>query len=348
VISVGIKEDLEKSKMDRERVDGLVRLAKTSRTATELRKTVRALTREVSELRSELALSLGTDKSSSIKIPRMKKSQTGHLTPVCLWSDHHIEELVPLDQTNGLNEYNPEIAERRFEALVHNSVKLIKHEEKRSKISEAVVWLGGDFMSGYIHDDLVEVCSTPPLETASIVHDRLLGGLEFIASKLKADRIYVPTSYGNHGRINFGRPRIATAAAHNLEHAMYRTLARDLKDDDRFVFDVLPTRLKILDLGGFKIRFSHGDDIRYQGGTGGFHAPLVNQVRRWNQETPVNLDCIGHYHTFVDLRFAVINGSLIGHSEYSRKFGFEVPQQVLFFIDRDRNMRAGTYPVWVE
>jgi hypothetical protein len=342
------KDELSKAKGERERIDGLVRLAKTSRTASELRKIVRSLTRELEESRSELAVSLGNYGSKPIKIPRLKASERGYSTPVCLWSDHHIEEIVPLEQTNGLNEYNPEIAKKRFEVLVHNTVKLIRHEEKRSKISEVIVWLGGDFMSGFIHEDLVEVCSTPPLETAALVNERLLGGLEFIASKLKADRIYVPTSYGNHGRINSGKPRIATAAAHNVEHAVYKTLARHFAEDDRFVFDVLPTRLKILDLGGFKIRFSHGDDIRYQGGTGGFHAPLVNQIRRWNQETPVDLDCMGHYHTFVDLRFAVMNGSLIGHSEYSRKFGFEVPQQVLFFIDRDRNMRSGTYPVWVE
>tara|TARA_R110002110_G_scaffold66847_3_gene182650 strand:- start:16164 stop:17201 length:1038 start_codon:yes stop_codon:yes gene_type:complete len=342
------RDDLSKAKLDRERVDGLVKLSRNSRTTTELRKVVRSLTRELEESRSELAISLGNYGSKPIKIPKLKKSKKGYSTPVCLWSDHHIEEIVPLSQTNGLNEYNSDISKSRFEVLVHNSVDLIKHEEKRSKISEAVIWLGGDFMSGFIHEDLVEICSTPPLETAAIVHERLLGGLEFMASSLNVDRIYVPTSYGNHGRINSGRPRIATAAAHNVEHALYRTLARHFAEDDRFVFDVSPTRLKIVDLGGFKIRFSHGDDIRYQGGTGGFHAPLVNQVRRWNQETVVDLDCIGHYHTFVDLRFAVINGSLIGHSEYSRKFGFEVPQQVLFFIDRDRNMRAGTYPVWVE
>lgn len=342
------KDDLDAAKAERERVEGLVRLSRSSKTTNELKKLVRSLTKEVEELKSELSLSLGSYGIKPIKIPRKKNSGKGYSTPVCLWSDHHIEEVVPLEQTNGLNEYNPDISKARFERLIQNSLKLIKHEEKRSKISEVVVWLGGDFMSGFIHEDLVEVTATPPLETAAIIQERLLGGLMFLANNLKVDRIYVPTSYGNHGRINSGRPRIATAASHNLEHAIYKSMARHLADDDRFLFDTLPTRLKILDLGGFKIRFSHGDDIKYQGGTGGFHAPLVNQVRRWNMETQVDLDCIGHYHTFVDLRFALMNGSLIGHSEYSRKFGFEVPQQVLFFIDMEKKMRAGTYPVWVD
>ncbi len=346
---MSIKDNLEKEKSDRERAEGLLRIANLGRGAKELRATVRALTAELEDVRRELALSIGSDGLDKIHIPPGRFSEKGEVVPVLLFSDHHIEELVPLNQTNGRNEYSPEIAKARFEKLLYNSAKLIKHEASRSKIDKIVVWLGGDFMSGHIHADLVEITDTAPLETALIVHERLRSGLEFLAEETKAEQVFVPTSYGNHGRITQGRPRIATAASHNIEHMIYRTLARELSGDSRFVFDVQPTRLKILDVGGFKIRFSHGDDIRYAGGTGGFHAPLVNQIRRWNAETPVDLDCMGHYHTFVYLPgLAVMNGSLIGASEYSRRFGFEVPRQVLFYVDIDRKEQAGTYPVWVD
>jgi len=346
---VSIRDELEKEKSQRERAEGLLRIANLGRGAKELRATVRALTTELDDVRRELALAIGTAGLDPIHVPPGRHQMKSEVVPVLLMSDHHIEEIVPLTQTNGRNEYSPEIAKKRFERLLYNATRLIKHEAERSKIGRVVVWLGGDFMSGHIHADLVEITDTAPLETALIVHERLRSGLEFIASETKAEQVLVPTSYGNHGRITSGRPRIATAASHNLEHMIYRTLARELSEDSRFVFDVQPTRLKILDLGGYKIRFSHGDDIKYQGGTGGFHAPLVNQIRRWNSETPVDLDCMGHYHTFVYLPgLAVMNGSLIGASEYSRKFGFEVPRQVLFFVDMTRKEQAGTYPVWVD
>ena len=346
---MSIKDTLDNALSDQERVEGLIKLAQLNKSQKELRSTVRSLTAELEQIRAELTLSLGTIDAKPIKVRKLSKDLKGYSTPVLMWSDHHIEELVPLEQTNYRNEYNPEIAERRFDVLVNRSCDLIRHEAKRSKVGDVVVWLGGDFMSGFIHDDLIEVCSTPPLVTAEIVLKRLMGGLRFVADQTKAETIYIPTSYGNHGRINQGRPRIATAADHNLEHMIYRSLARELESDSRFIFDVQNTRLKILDLDGFQIRFSYGVDIIYAGGTGGFHAPLVNQVRRWNQETPVDLDVMGHYHTFTDLPgLAVMNGSLIGHSEYSRKFGYSEPLQVLFFVDRERNAKAGTYPIWVD
>ena len=346
---MSIKDTLDNALSDQERVDGLIKLAQLNKTQKELRATVKYLTAEVQQLQSEIALSLSTVDAAPIKTRKLAKDKSGYSTPVLMWSDHHIEEIVPLEQTNNRNEYNPEIAERRFDVLVNRSCDLIRHESRRSKIGDAVVWLGGDFMSGFIHDDLIEVCATPPLLTAEIVMKRLLGALQFIADKTKIDSIYVPTSYGNHGRISSGKPRIATAADHNLEHMVYRTLARELQSDSRFVFDVQRTRLKILDLEGYRIRFSHGDDLKYSGGNAGFHGPVMNQVRKWNQETPVDLDVMGHYHTFADLPgLAVMNGSLIGHSEYSKKFGYSHPLQVLFFVDRERNDKSSTHPIWVD
>jgi hypothetical protein len=345
---MSIKKKLSEKKEEKHLADGMIRLSRSVKATSELRKTVKYLTKEVEDLTRDLSLAIGTSGLKPIKVPRKKRKTKNHLTPVVLWSDHHIEEVVPPEQTNFLNSYGPEESESRFNRLVEETERMIKRDSSLGNVSEAVIWLGGDFISGHIHDDLIEATAMAPLEAGHLVYQRLMGGLEYLSSALPLDRFYIPTSYGNHGRITSGKPRIATAASHNIEQAIYRSMARDLKDDDRFVFDCQPTRLKILDLHGFKIRFSHGDDIRYQGGTGGFHAPLVNQVRRWNQETQVDLDCLGHYHTFVDLRFALMNGSLIGHSEYSRKFGFEVPQQVYFVVDHSKNLRSGTYPIWVD
>ncbi|MBE85130.1 MAG: hypothetical protein CME21_21450 [Gemmatimonadetes bacterium] len=341
------KKDLDKARREKEIADGLVRLSRQATSTKELRASVRALTRELDETRRDLAIAIGSSGLKPIKIKK-RKSARGSVVPVLLFSDWHIEEIVPADQTDGLNEYNLDIAKLRMERLLENSAKMISSEIEKSKVSEAVVWLGGDFLSGYIHDELIETTLMPPLRTAEVVYEWLMGALKFIADQTKVERVLIPTSYGNHGRITTGKPRYATAPYHNVEQMVYRSMSRDLSDDDRFVFDVRDTRVKILDIDGFKLRVHHGDDLRYQGGTGGFHAPLVNLIRRWDQMTPAHFTVMGHYHTMTPLRFACINGSLIGPSEYSRRFGSERPTQTFLVLDKERNELAGVSPIWVE
>jgi len=345
---VGVLNNLDASKEESEKAQGLARLAKQKRTERELRGLVSALTAEIDEMQRALDLCDLVTESKPLRLPKPKKRTGSPVTPVVLWSDWHIEETVLGSQTNGRNEYNPDVARARYERLIDNTSHLINRESTTSSIGEAVVWLGGDFMSGHIHEDLVEVTSTSPTETAAIAHQWLLDGLKYVADQTKLDRILVPTSFGNHGRINKGRPRIATAASHNLEQFVYGLIARDLKDDNRFQLDVSPTAFKYLSLGDMCVRFTHGDTFSYGGGIGGLAIPLHKAVARWNEETRATLTCFGHYHQKRDFEFAVGNGSLIGTSEYSRRFGYEPPQQVLFFIDRERNAKAGVHPVFVE
>ncbi len=76
-----------------------------------------------------------------------------------LWSDWHVDELITPETTMGLNEWNPKIAERSIETLVDNSLNLIELESKLVKLPDIVVWLGGDFISGPIHEEL-EITNT--------------------------------------------------------------------------------------------------------------------------------------------------------------------------------------------
>jgi len=346
-----IKDDLEGKKEERDRVRGLAGIAKQRRTEGELRRLVRSLATEVDELRRDLEISLGTEgyKPIKIKLPKNKKSGTRSVTPLAIWSDWHIEEIVDPVSTNGRNIYNPEIARKRFENLIEHTAWLIQREAKTHRIDEIIVGLLGDFMSGHIHEDLIEVTATAPLETAFIIHQWLIDGLLYVADQTKIQKIFVPTSWGNHGRITSGRPRIATAAHHNIEQLIFRSIARDLKDDKRFVFDTSPTAFKYISLGdNYTIRFNHGDTFKFRGGTAGLTAPFHNALRGWEQETHADLTCVGHWHQRLDLKMGLFNGSLIGASEYSRRFGFEVPSQTLAFIDRDRGLKAGVYPIFVE
>ncbi len=343
---MSIMEDLDEASEEVDRTRGLVHLAKQKRSANELKGLVKELTGEVEALDRELHVAINTKPCKPLKVSRKKKTK-GVVVPLVLWSDWHIEEEVRLEQTNGTNEYDLGIARKRYERLVENAVAMIQREARDSAVPDVVVWLGGDFMSGHIHPELAELTSLSPTEAAFTVHQWLSEALLYIADRTKA-KILVPSSYGNHGRISFGKPRVGTGAKHNLEQHVYKLIQRELKDDDRFSIDCSDTAFKYVDLGGYTLRFHHGDAVGYGGGVGGLSIPLNRALARWDAETHADLTIIGHWHQKLDGERWLVNGSLIGTSEYGRRFGYEPPQQVVTMIDMDRKRKAGTHPLFVD
>ena len=53
---------------------------------------------------------------------------------------------------------------------------------------------------------------------------------------------------------------------------------------------------------------------------------------------------IGHWHSLIYGQSVVINGSLKGYDEYAKrfKFGFERPQQALFYVAPERGITMRT------
>ena len=88
---------------------------------------------------------------------------------------------------------------------------------------------------------------------------------------------------------------------------------------------------------GRNVRFTHGDDVRYNGGVGGLTIPLRKAIDSWNQSHRAWLTCSGHWHTWMDARDFVVNGSLIGYTAFAQaiKARWEPASQAFFLVDRD-------------
>ena len=99
----------------------------------------------------------------------------------------------------------------------------------------------------------------------------------------------------------------------------------------------------------YTVRFTHGDQVGYSGGVGGVTIPLNKKIANWDVGRKADVTCIGHFHQYMSLPHAVINGSLIGYGPYAVSIGakFEQPQQSFFLIDSRRGKTA-SYPIWVE
>lgn len=204
-------------------------------------------------------------------------------------------------------------------------------------------------VSGYIHEELVEANYLSPTEAIRLAQRMLVRGIDLLLSRGDLKRLVIPCCFGNHGRTTNKR-RISTGAKNSFEWLMYHTLADHYRGESRVEFIIADGAHVYLDCYGVEVRFTHGDDLRYQGGIGGITIPLRKATDSWDQFKRAGLTVFGHWHVLDNYgAWAVGNGSLIGYNAYalSIKARFEPPQQAFFLIDSERKRKTGAFPIFV-
>lgn len=267
-------------------------------------------------------------------------------TAFALASDWHVEETVDPATVNGLNAYDLSIAQTRARRFF-SGVSAMLDDQPRFRIRELVLWLGGDLITGTIHDELLESNGLSPMLAVRFVR-RLVGdGLRMLLSAHpELERITVPCSHGNHGR-NTHKPRISTGADNSLEHALYLQLADDFRAEPRVRFDIARGELVYLSVYDRRFRFTHGDAVKYGGGVGGITIPISKAVASWDRSIRADVTCMGHWHQLLYGGSFIVNGSLIGPSAYTVriKAAMEPGQQAFFLADSKRGLCQQT-PIW--
>lgn len=260
---------------------------------------------------------------------------------VLQWSDWHIEERVDLRSVNGLNEFNLSIADKRINQLLNDTSRIIDTIKGPYKSKKIVIHLGGDFITGNIHDELKESNHLLPTEAIIEAQNKIAGAIDFLLDKTGLP-IEIVTSTGNHGRMT-QKQRISTELGNSLEHYMYYVLGESYKNNKFVKFHQQLGYHTIVDIYGTLTRFHHGHFIRYMGGVGGPTISINKAISQWNKAIRnVALDVFGHFHQSLLGKSFIINGSLIGWNSYAIniKADFEPPSQNLFVIDslRGRTM----------
>ena len=280
-----------------------------------------------------------------------EKSGLREMTAVALLSDLHVEEPVDPKSVAGRNEYNLEIADRRLKRFFDGFIWNVQHHRASKKVAirTGVLWCGGDFMSGFIHEDLVQSNALSPTETMLWLLPRLRNGITHVLNSLGLDRLVIPCSYGNHGRTT-PKTRIQNGASNSYEYMMYNVLAAEFKalGEKRVVFEITPSPHQYVDVYGFTLHFHHGDSVRYMGGVGGLSVPLLKAIAPWDQIKRADYHHIGHFHQITDLGRVLVNGSLIGYGPYSQwiRASFEQPAQMFYLLDSKRG-KTFVAPIWV-
>ncbi len=276
-------------------------------------------------------------------VPVSRHSPRSPGMPMTIWSDWHWGETVRLDDMGGRNEFTHEIALRRVDALVDRTVHILRDYGGRAPEYPGIyVCLGGDMMSGGIHDELVETNWAPGVGQAFQLHEVLAGALLAMADEF--GEVHVPCVVGNHGR-NAKRPRAKLAIHENSEYWLYLALERHFASDDRFHFTVATSSDIDMVVYDHRFRLTHGDTLGVKGGDGqiGALGPIVRGVLKTNAaDREINLGfdtaIIGHWHSYQargSLVRAIVNGTLKGYDEYAYRFlraPFGRPSQALWLV----------------
>jgi hypothetical protein len=264
---------------------------------------------------------------------------------VVLASDWHIEERVRPEVVNGLNNFSVNIARKRAEQFFQNTLKLVEKERYATKIDTLVLALLGDFISGNIHEELLENCELQPIDAMIEAENMILSGIQYLLDNSDL-RLIIPCHVGNHTRIT-RKVHISTESGNSLETIMYHHLKNHFKDNDRVEVLISPSYLSYLDLWGYTICFSHGHAVKYGGGVGGLTIPLRKAIAQWQKTRRADLYCIGHWHQYLDIGEAIVNGSLVGYNAFAVfiKAEYERPKQAFFLINRKYNQKTVVCPI---
>jgi hypothetical protein len=315
------------------------------------------LAKEISKLKSELARSKSNQKNledelreyelrqkfldetdrSQVNLHQIKSvNRIGESAAIFCYSCWHVEERVDKNVTNGLNEYNPTIAEKRIKNVFANGIDIYKKLQSFTKMNEVYVWLGGDIITGYIHEELQEGNYMSPGEACLFAEDLIVSGLTAIRKQLRPARMVIITNNGNHDRTT-KKKRIATSYKNSHSWLMYEHLRRLFNPPDTF-WRIGTGYHNYFRIYNHDYRFHHGDAIKYQGGIGGVTIPANKKINQWNKSKKVDYDVFGHWHQTADMKNFTMVGTVKGYDSFSIEIGadYEPPSQGLIITSKAR------------
>lgn len=329
--------------------------ARVAKRARESRRVIKALEKELGEYQDRLAhldsLAEAPDPEPYSVTAKRRKRGVPNAAYVMLASDWHMGERVRPETVGNRNEYNPDIAQERAQQFFESNLTMLNAARSAWRIDTGVLWLGGDLMTGYIHEEYEEDNFLSPVEESLLVFRTLNAGFRYLLDKSDLETILVPTSHGNHGRTG-KKLRISTSQRNSYEWQLYRFLEEHWKNEPRLKFQVANGYHNVVSIFDRRIRFHHGDQVGYQGGIGGLSIPVNKRIGRQAKADAeqVYLDCLGHFHSLQFPKDFIVNGSLIGWNAYAeaKGFGYEEPMQASFVIDDRYGLVSNFNPILVK
>ena len=281
-----------------------------------------------------------------LREPRAGLSDAG--IPTLLLSDIHWGEVVRSDEIGGINAYDMPIARERLRSVVNKAAELLR-DHVVGDYPGIVVNLGGDMISGSIHDELLQTNEGTVMEQMLDLFEHLQSAIKFLADEF--GRVHLPCVTGNHGRSN--KKWQAKQRAHlSYEWLLYQFLARSFRNDERVSFQIPDGPDADYDLLGTRYRLTHGDTFRGGDGIIGPIGPVTRGTLKRGRMadamgTPFDVLLLGHWHTLTWGANFIINGSTKGFDEFAMSLSItpEPPAQALW-LTTEKHGRTIQLPLY--
>ena len=268
--------------------------------------------------------------------------------PTLLLSDLHWGEVVRPEEIGGVNAYDMAIAQARLQRVIGKTKSLLR-DHVVGDYPGIVVCLGGDMVSGSMHDELEQTNDGTVMQQMLDLFEHLQRALLELADEF--GKVHVPAVTGNHGRSN-KKWQAKQRAALSYEWLMYQFLQRALAGDDRISFQVPDGPDTSFELQGTKYRLTHGDAFKSSDSVIGPVGPITRGTLKRSRmalamSQPFDHLLLGHWHQLIWGSNFIVNGSLKGYDEYSMSYSFtpEPPCQALW-LTTERHGRTIQLPVY--
>ena len=286
--------------------------------------------------------------SSSFKPPRWITKRNSKKTkgiPTLFLSDWHWGEIVNPEEISNLNEYNVDIAKKRAKNCFMEFDRIF-FEESTKDWDGLVILLGGDMVSGDIHEELAITNEDPVLECVLDCSKSIAAGIELLSNRI--ENIIVFGVVGNHGRSS-KKQRFKQRANTNYDWMIYSLVERYFESNDSIEFNIPRSSDCYYRIYDTKYLLTHGDQLG-----GKSTDPIIGAIasisqgdkrRRQRQEvegSPYDVLVCGHWHQLGMLPKRIINGSLKGTDEYSYGHAFipEKPQQASWITEPGKGITS--------
>ena len=320
-----------------------------------LEKDLKAATKEQADTAVLKAL-IGTAamKLDTLELPAwaVKAAKPGSPgVPTLQLSDFHWGERVFPKQVNNVNDFNVAIARDRLRYCVETAVHLCRILDRDMRYPGIVVPLGGDMVSGAIHEELRASNEIPTMPTVLDLVDNLVPAIRTLADTFGA--VFLPCVSGNHGRDTmkvYAKGRNHTS----FDWLLYQFLARSLQHDKRVTFYIPEASDAAYRVYGHSYLLTHGDQFRGGDGMVGALGPILrgdHKKRSRNAQVGAEYDTLvmGHWHQRIMLNRVIVNSCLKGYDEYAftSNFPFEQPSQNLWVTNPEYGITY-SMPVYVD
>lgn len=262
------------------------------------------------------------------------KSTTVPGVPTLFLSDLHWGERVSSTQIQAVNQYDVKIAHERMHNVVKGAIECSRIFCEGKPPPGLVLALGGDMISGNIHDELVATNEQSAIPAVIDLYGVLSGVITQLADEF--GNLMIPCVGGNHGRDThkiWNKERNNTS----FDWMLYQFLARRFADDKRINFYIPDGPDAYFRIYDYRYLLTHGDQFRGGDSMIGALGPITrgdHKKRSRNAQIDMSYDTMmmGHWHQYIHLLRLIVNGSLKGYDEYaySNNFGFELPQQAFW------------------